>query len=57
MDIKVISRSYKDHKLILCIIDKLTNYSITVPIHQSNLEEICDALIGIVIPNTVYQVI
>ena len=38
-------RSYKGHKYILCVIDKVTNYLITVPIHQSKLEEIYDALI------------
>ena len=44
MDLKVIPRSYKGHKYILCIIDEVTNYLITVPIHQSRLEEIGDAL-------------
>ena len=37
--------SYKGHKYILCIIDEVANYLITVPIHQSRLEEIGDALI------------
>ena len=45
MDLKVMPRSHKGHKYILCIIDKVTNYLITVPIHQSKLEEIGDALI------------
>ena len=40
---------YKDYKYILCIIDEVTNYLITVPIHQSRLEEIGDALIENVI--------
>ena len=44
MDLKVMPRSYKDLKYILCIIDKVTNYLITVPIHQSRLEKIGDAL-------------
>ena len=35
-------RSYKGHKCILCIIDKVTNYLITVPIYQCRLEEIGD---------------
>ena len=43
------SRSYKDHKYILCVIDEVTNYSITVPIHQAKSEEIGDALIENVI--------
>ena len=33
MDLKVMPRSNKGHKCILCII--VTNYLITVPIHQS----------------------
>ena len=42
-------RSYKGHKYILCKIDKVTNYLITVPIHQSKSEEIGNALIENVI--------
>ena len=34
MDLKVMLRSYKGHKYILCILDEVTNYLITVPIHQ-----------------------
>ena len=49
IDLKVMLRSYKGHKYILCIIDKVTNYLIAVPIHQSRLEEIGDALIENVI--------
>ena len=45
MDLKVMPRSPKEHKYILCIIDKVTNYLITVPIYQSKAEEIGDALI------------
>ena len=37
MDLKVMPRSYKVHKYILCIIDEVTNYLITVPIHQAKL--------------------
>ena len=37
-------RSYIRHKFILCIIDDVTNYLITVPIHQSKSEEIGKAL-------------
>ena len=39
MDLKVMPRSYKGHKWILCVIDKVTNYLITVPIHHANLED------------------
>ena len=42
-------RSNKSHKYILCIIDEVTNYLITVLIHQSRSEEIGDALIDNVI--------
>ena len=40
---------YKGHKFILCIIDEVKNYLITVPMHQSRSEEIGDALIENVI--------
>ena len=33
-------RSHKGHKYILCIIDEVTNYLITVPIYQAKSEEI-----------------
>ena len=42
-------RLYKGHKFILCIIDEVNNYLITVPIHQSRSEEIGNALIENVI--------
>ena len=42
-------RSSKGHKFILCIIDEVTNYSITVPMYQSKAEEVGDALIEHVI--------
>ena len=45
MDLKVMPRSNKGHKYILCIIDEVTKYLITVPIHQSKSEEIGAALI------------
>ena len=44
MDLKVMPRSNKGHKYILCLIDKVTNYLLTVPIHQARSEEIGDAL-------------
>ena len=46
---KVIPKLYKGDKFILCIIDKLTNYLLTVPIYDSRSEEIGDALIENVI--------
>ena len=49
MDLKVMPRSHKGHKYILCIIDEVTNYLITVPIFQVRSEEIGEALIENVI--------
>ena len=49
MDLKVMPKSYKGHKFILCIIDDVTNYFITVPIYHSKSEEIGHALIEHVI--------
>ena len=49
MDLKVMSRSQKGHKFILCIIDKMTNYLITVPFHNSRSEEVGEPLIEHVI--------
>ena len=34
------STSYKGHKYILCIIDQVTNYFITFPIHQAKSDEV-----------------
>ena len=49
MDLKVIPRSQKGHMFILCIIDEMTNYLNTVPIHHSRSEEVGEALIEHVI--------
>ena len=49
MDFKVMPRSNKGHKFILCVIDEVMHYLITVPIHQSKSGEIGDALIENVI--------
>ena len=49
MDLKVMPRSQKGHKFILCIIDEMTNYLITVPIYHSRSEEIREVLIEHVI--------
>ena len=45
MDLKVMLRTNKGHKYILCIIDEVTNCLITVLIHQSRSEWKEDALI------------
>ena len=45
MALKVMPQSNKGHKFILCIIDEVTNYLITILVYQSKAEEIGDALI------------
>ena len=42
-------KSYRGHKFILCVIDEMSNYLITMPIHQARSEEIGDVLIDNVI--------
>ena len=42
-------RSQKGHRFILCMIDEVTNYLLTAPIHQSKSGEIGEALIENVI--------
>ena len=49
MDLKVMPRSHKGHRYILCITDEVTNYLVTVPIFQARSEEIGEALIDNVI--------
>ena len=49
MDLKVMPRLYKEHRYILCIIDEVTNYLVTVSIFQARSEEIEEALIENVI--------
>ena len=49
MDLKVMPKSYRGHKFILCVIDEMTNYLITMPIYQERSEEIGDSLIDNVI--------
>ena len=38
MDLKVMPQSHKGHRYILCIIDEVTNYLVTVPISQARSE-------------------
>ena len=57
MDLKVMPRSQKGHKFILCIIDEMTNYLITVPIFQSRSEEVGKALIEHVISKFLLQTV
>ena len=45
MDLKIMPKSYRVHKYILCIIAELANCLITVPIHQSQSKEVGEVLI------------
>ena len=45
MELKVMPRSHKGHKYILCTINEVTNYLIMLPIFQARSEEIGEALI------------
>ena len=49
MDLKVMLRSSRGHRYILCVIDEVTNYMITAPIKHSRSEEVREALINDVI--------
>ena len=49
MDLKVMPKSSKEHKFILCIIHEVTNYLITAPMYQFKVEEVGEALIEHVI--------
>ena len=49
MDLKVMPRSHKGHKYILCIINEVTNFLITVPIFHAKSEEVGEALLEHVI--------
>ena len=45
MDLKVMPKSQKGHWYILCIIDEVTNYLVTVPLYQARSEEVGEAQI------------
>ena len=49
MDLKVMLRSSRGHRYILCVIDEVRNYMITAPIKYSRSEEVGEALINDVI--------
>ena len=49
MDLMVMPKSSKGHTFILCIIDEVTNYLITVSMYQAKAEEIGETLIQHVI--------
>ena len=49
MDLKVMPKSQKGHRYILCVIDEVTNFLIMVPIFQARSEEVEEALLEHVI--------
>ena len=49
MDLKVMPRSHKGLKYILCIVDEVTNFLITVPIFHLKSEDVGEALLEHVI--------
>ena len=49
MDLKVMPKSQKGHRYILCVIDEVTNFLIMVPIFQATSEEVGEGLLEHVI--------
>ena len=49
MDLKVMPKSQKGYKYVLCVIDEVTNFLIMVPIFQARLEELGETLLEHVI--------
>ena len=45
MDFEVMPKLYRGHKYMLCIIDEVTNYLISIPIHQAKTKDTGDTLI------------
>ena len=45
MDLKVMPKLHKGHRYILCIIDEVTNYLVTMPIFQARSEEVGEAIL------------
>ena len=45
MDLKVMPRSQKGHRYILCIIDEVTNYLVSATLYQAKSEEVGETLI------------
>ena len=57
MDLKVMPRSCRGDRYILCVIDEVRNYIIMAPIKQSRSEEVGEALINNFFLSIVYQII
>ena len=46
MDLKVMPKSYRGDRYILCVIDEVTNYIITAPVKQAKSEEVGEILMN-----------
>ena len=46
MDLKVMLKSYRGDRYILCVIDEVTNYIVTAPVKQARSKEIGEILIN-----------
>ena len=46
MDLKVMQRSSRGHRYILCVIDEVTNFMITAPLKYSRSKEVGEALLN-----------
>ena len=55
MDLKVMPRLHKGHRYILCIIDKVTNYLVTISIFQAKSVEVGEVLLEHVITKYTYH--
>ena len=53
-DLKVMPKSRKGHRYILCVIDEVPNFLVTVPIFQARSEGVGEALLEHVITKTLY---
>ena len=49
MDLKVMPKLHMGHRYILCVIDEVTNFLITVPIFQAKSEKVGEAFLEHVI--------
>ena len=49
MDLKVMPKLHKGHRYILCVIDEVTKFLVTVPMFQAKSEEVGEALLEHVI--------
>ena len=57
MDLKVMPKSYRGDRYILCMIDEVTNYIIMAPVKQERSEEIGEILINNVLLSIVFQIV